>query len=301
MATKFLLLCFFINLIINIPSFSQTIDADFKKKASEYYTNSDWDNAITMYSQIIASEQKNMQAWHRLSASYINKKDYDKALEILEAGSLNGDHYVMLYNMSSLYARKGLKEKSLEALRKAIKSGYQNSEAAMGNELFSSLLEDKDFLVLIEDMRKIEFPCRYNERLKEFEFWVGEWDVYDINGNKAGVNKIEKILHDCVIYETWTNSQGRVGKSFTTINSNTNNWEQTWVDDQAGVIEFRNGKYENNKLSMIAEGLDQENKKQFQRMTFFKKDDGTVRQLGETSGDGIEWQTIYDLTYKKRN
>ena len=64
--------------------YSQTsIDTDFRKKANEYYVNSDWDNAIKMYSQIVAAEDKNLQAWNRLATSYLNKKDYDKAFEIL--------------------------------------------------------------------------------------------------------------------------------------------------------------------------------------------------------------------------
>lgn len=289
-------------LIIILTNFSmaQTIDAEFKKKANEYYTNSDWDNSIKMYSEIVAADDKNLQAWNRLSLCYINKKDYDKAFEVLETGVTKGDNYFMLYNLSCLYSKKGMKDKSLSTLRKAIATGYANSEAAINDEYFASMKNDKDFLAIIEEMKRVEFPCQYNERLKEFSFWVGEWDVFTTLGGKAGESKIEKILNQCVIMENWTNTGGRKGKSFNVINSNTGDWEQTWVDDSGNITEFKKGKFENNALSFIAEGKDQNNKQQYQRLTFYRNDDGTVRQLGEFSSNGKDWQVSYDLLYKKK-
>ncbi|MBS1515835.1 MAG: tetratricopeptide repeat protein [Bacteroidetes bacterium] len=283
-------------------SYPQTsIDADFRKKANEYFINSDWDNAIEMYSKIVSVEDKNMNAWARLSSCYINKKDYEKAFETLQQGSSKGDNPFIWYNLSCLYARKNIKEKSLEALRKAINSGYAASENTLNDEDFKQMKNDKDFLAIIDEMKRAEFPCRYNERLNEFEFWVGEWNVYTTLGNKAGESKIEKILNDCVILENWTNAGGRKGKSFNMINSNTGDWEQTWVDDSGNTTEFKKGKLEGNALSLMAEIKDAENKKQYYRMTFFKNPDGTVRQLGETSYDNKEWQVSYDLLYKRKN
>ncbi len=282
-------------------SFSQTsIDADFRKQANEYYVNSNWDKAIESYSKIVSIEDKNLNAWVRLSTAYIQKKDYDNAFTALQKAVTKGDHPNLWYNLSCIYAKKNLKEKSLEALRKSIIAGYAASEQTINDEDFASIKSDKDFLEVIEEMRRQEFPCEYNERLKEFEFWVGEWVVYTNSGNKAGESKIEKILNQCVIMENWTNTQGRKGKSFNIINSNTGDWEQTWVDDTGNTTEFKKGKYENNVLSFIAEGKDQKNQMQYQRLTFYKNDDGSVRQLGEVSGNGKEWKITYDLLYKKK-
>jgi hypothetical protein len=84
------------------------------------------------------------------------------------------------------------------------------------------------------------------------------------------------------------------------VNSNTGEWEQTWVDDFGNTTEFKKGKCKNNSVSFIAEGKGQNNLAQYQRLTFFKNDDGTVRQLGEISDDGKKWQVSYDLIYKKK-
>ncbi len=282
-------------------SFAQTsIDADFRKQANEYYTNSNWEKAIESYSKVVLIEDKNLNAWARLTTAYIQKKDYNNAFTTLQIAVSKGDHPILWYNLSCLYARKDMKEKSLDALRKSIAAGYTASEQTINDEDFASIKNDKDFLSVIEEMKRQEFPCLYNERLREFDFWIGEWNVYTTFGNKAGESKIEKILNQCVILENWKNTAGRQGKSFNIINSNTGDWEQTWVDDSGNTTEFKKGKYENNVLSFLAEGKDQKNQIQHQRLTFYKNDDGTVRQLGEISGNGTDWQISYDLLYKKK-
>ncbi len=298
----FIFLSTLVILFANISLAQTSVDMEFKKKANEYFINSDWDKSIEMYSKIVSVEEKNLNAWARLSTAYINKKDFDKAFDILQTAISKGDHPTNWYNLSCMYAKKNMKEKSLDALRQAIKSGYAASENTLKDEDFTSMKNDKDFLTVIDEMKQLEFPCQYNDRLKEFEFWIGEWNVFTTQfGNKAGESKIERILNDCVILENWTNTGGRKGKSFNVINSNTGDWEQTWVDDFGSTTEYKKGKLKDNALSFIAEGKDQKNNLQYQRLTFFKNDDGTVRQLGEASSDGVTWATTYDLLYKKKN
>jgi len=298
---SFIIVTSILILLANL-SFAQTsIDADFRKQAGEYYTNSNWDKAIESYLKIVSVEDKNLQAWSRLTTSYIQKKDFENAFTALQIAVTKGDHPNLWYNLSCLYARKNMKEKSIEALRKSISAGYASSEATLADDDFAEMKNDKEFLAVVDEMKRAEFPCQYNQRLKEFSFWIGEWNVYTTAGNKAGESKIEKILNDCVILENWTNSSGRKGKSFNVINNNTGNWEQTWVDDSGNTTEFKKGKYENNSLSFNAEDKDANNNIQYQRLTFFKNEDGTVRQLGELSNDGVNWQTTYDLLYKKKN
>lgn len=296
----FILLSSLLIIFANLGFAQINIDEDLKRKANEYYINSNWVKAIELYSKIVSVEDKNLNAWARLTTAYINKNDYDNAFSTLEIAVTKGDHPNLWYNLSCMYARKNMKEKSIDALRKSIAAGYASSEKTINDEDFLAIKDDKDFLEVIEEMKRQEFPCLYNERLKEFEFWVGEWNVYTTLGNKAGDSKIEKILNECVIMENWTNINGRKGKSFNVINSNTGNWEQTWVDDSGNITEFKKGKIQNNALSFIAEDKDQKNQMQYQRLTFFKNADGTVRQLGEISGNGTDWQISYDLLYKKK-
>ncbi len=300
MKVKFILFLILIAMISKIGS-TQTIDTDFRKKAADYYANSEWDKAIEMYSKIVSAEDKNLNAWSRLTSSYIQKKDDDKAFSLLKTAVTKGDNLYIWYNLSCQYAKRNMKEKAIESLKKAIIAGYLSSAATLIDQDFSTLKNDKDFLAVVEEMKKQEFPCMYNEKLNEFAFWIGEWNVYNIYGNKVGDSKIEKILNECIMLENWTSANGRSGKSFNTINSNTGNWEQTWVDDFGTVTEYKKGVYSNGALSFLAEGKDAANKTQYQKLTFFKNDDGTVRQLGESSTDENTWTITYDLLYKKKN
>ncbi|MGZ3445268.1 MAG: hypothetical protein ACXWLG_06895, partial [Myxococcaceae bacterium] len=39
---------------------------------------------------------------------------------------------------------------------------------------------------------------------RQFDFWVGDWEVQTPKGTAAGENKVEKILDGCALRESWT-------------------------------------------------------------------------------------------------
>ncbi|MDE3251420.1 MAG: hypothetical protein KGO92_01350 [Bacteroidota bacterium] len=145
--------------------------------------------------------------------------------------------------------------------------------------------------------------CSQNPVYRQFDFWIGDWDVYNLKGALAGTSHVERLLDSCVILENWTSTQaGYAGKSYNTYNTATGRWQQYWVDNRGGVTEYFDGHFENN--TMI---LQTSNNKQpgggylIQKMTFFHLNDDTVRQFGENSTDGGQtWKTAFDLTYKRK-
>jgi len=48
---------------------------------------------------------------------------------------------------------------------------------------------------------------------RDFDFWIGHWDVYDPDGNFAGENLISVREGGCLLLEEWTGSQGGSGTS----------------------------------------------------------------------------------------
>src|SRR5438874_893753 len=100
-------------------------------------------------------------------------------------------------------------------------------------------------------------PCTSDPTYRQFDFWIGEWDVYGKNGKKAGDSRIELILDSCIILENWKSANPfknlyYAGKSFNTYNSLTKQWQQTWVDNVGGTTEFLEGHYEDNKMIPLA-------------------------------------------------
>ncbi|WP_310377602.1 hypothetical protein [Flavobacterium sp.] len=150
-------------------------------------------------------------------------------------------------------------------------------------------------------------PCDKNPKYAEFDFWVGEWEVYDLKGKIAGHSTITKILDNCVILEEWTSAsvqQGLTysGKSYNSYNAATQQWQQNWVDNTGGSNEYLTGRFENDAMQFLSRpfALDK-NTTAIRRLTFYKLKENKVRQFGEISkDDGKTWTSEYDLEYRPK-
>ena len=144
-------------------------------------------------------------------------------------------------------------------------------------------------------------PCA-TEGHDGFDFWIGEWDVYDYSGDTlVGRNSIAKILGNCVLEESWTGLGGSVGKSFNTYDARAGEWTQLWVDNFGSRLEFR-GRRAGDVLEMRGElprrdgGADP----CILRYTWDREKD-EVRQEWLRSADGGQtWKSIFDGRYRKR-
>ena len=150
-------------------------------------------------------------------------------------------------------------------------------------------------------------PCGANPVYRQFDFWVGEWDVFGKNGNKAGDSKISVILDSCIILEEWTSAskvQGLTyaGKSFNTWNRSSRQWQQTWVDNTGGSTEYLKGKYADNQMQFITDPFYfKKDSLAVRKLTFYNLGTNKVRQHGEISKDnGVTWATEYDLEYRRK-
>lgn len=161
--------------------------------------------------------------------------------------------------------------------------------------------------ILITSFSFSQKPCETNPKYNEFDFWIGDWTVYNTQNKIAGYSKISKILENCVILEEWTsanqlkNGMTFAGKSYNTFDASSGEWQQTWVDNVGGSTEFLHGKYEKNALTFTTDlfKIDSINYAK-RRLTFYNLDKNKVRQHGEISLDeGKTWKTEYDLEYRR--
>ena len=149
-------------------------------------------------------------------------------------------------------------------------------------------------------------PCS-SPQFRQFDFWIGEWDVFGKNGQKAGDSKISLILDSCIILEEWTSAnmqQGLryAGKSFNTWNSASKEWQQTWVDNTGNTTAYTHGKFEDKKIIFNTDPFTfSKDTIAVRRLTFFDLGKDKVRQLGEITKDkGTTWATEYDLEYRRK-
>lgn len=146
-------------------------------------------------------------------------------------------------------------------------------------------------------------PCKTQPEYRQFDFWVGEWDV-EVKGAPAGRPKprssIQLILNDCVVLENWMPPNNAGGKSFNLYNRVTKKWEQTWVDGTGGTIKFTGG-LQGANMHYTSESTRPDGTTQLGRMTYFPVDKDHVRQLWETSTDGGKtWTVAFDGMYVRK-
>ena len=140
-------------------------------------------------------------------------------------------------------------------------------------------------------------PCKSRPEYRQFDFWVGEWDVQTPQGQLAGTNSVQLILGDCVVFENWTGARGMQGKSFNVYNASKGKWQQTWVDSSGSVLEL-SGEYRDNQMRFTGQTKTRDGKTQLERLTFTKISNDKVRQFWEQStDDGKTWTVAFDGMY----
>ncbi len=142
-------------------------------------------------------------------------------------------------------------------------------------------------------------PCSAPEA-KQFDFWLGEWNATWKDGGK-GINKISKILGECVIYEQFdaTPSTPLIGKSYSVYNTRTKKWHQTWVDNSGAYLDFT-GQWENDKM-VLSRSVEVKGKIIMQRMVWYNISDEKFDWNWEGSKDGGKtWQVNWQIQYTKK-
>lgn len=145
-------------------------------------------------------------------------------------------------------------------------------------------------------------PCAAPE-YRQFDFWVGEWDVYPTGRtNQVARSRIERLYNDCVIRENWMPLQGAPGGSLNQYDGASRLWRQTWADGNGSWVEFTGGVSDGAMvLTGQWRGAGGPGRDQLTRLIYTRNADGSVRQLGEVStDDGKSWGPSFDFTYRRR-
>ncbi len=86
----------------------------------------------------------------------------------------------------------------------------------------------------------------------DFDFWIGDWMVYDTTGNVIGENQVIQLEDHCIINENWTGNGGVTGKSYNYYNAIDSTWNQLWLDNKGSNLILK-GKAEEGKMIMRSE------------------------------------------------
>ncbi|WP_051304345.1 hypothetical protein [Calidithermus chliarophilus] len=141
--------------------------------------------------------------------------------------------------------------------------------------------------------------CKTPEH-RQFDFWIGEWDVFSPGGARIGSSTVEGILDGCALVENWQAAGGGGGKSFNAYVVPLKKWHQFWVASNGGTLEMY-GTFQNGK--MVLETPSAEGAPLIIRYTWnvVDGDKDRVRQFSEQSRDGGKtWSPGFDGLYVRR-
>lgn len=139
-------------------------------------------------------------------------------------------------------------------------------------------------------------PCKAAE-YRQFDFWIGAWEVRDPDGEVVGRNTIKPVLGGCALKESWRGVGDSRGYSFNTYDRAAERWHQTWVDANGLLLQLDGG-LEDGSMVLRGEMPSPDDGTVLTRIAWTPKDNGHVRQHWESSRDGGEtWETVFDGLY----
>jgi hypothetical protein len=142
-------------------------------------------------------------------------------------------------------------------------------------------------------------PCS-SAAYRQFDFWVGEWEVQTPKGTPAGENKVEKILEGCALRESWTSADGSHGSSLSSYDSPAARWTQTFVDD-LGMVLVLDGEFKDGKMVLSGRRASARGTGMLNRIVWQKLEGDRLRQRWEQSSDeGRNWTLLFEGIYTRK-
>lgn len=152
-----------------------------------------------------------------------------------------------------------------------------------------------------DDQAEADTPRRSCDlpEAQQFDFWVGKWDL-EWGDGETGTNVIEKKLDGCVIVEKFDGSPSRPlrGMSVSSYNADLGKWQQTWVDNHGGYLDFVGG-YADSRMVLEREAV-RDGRKIRQRMVWYDIEDDSLSWNWERSTDGGDtWELLWQISYRR--
>jgi hypothetical protein len=144
---------------------------------------------------------------------------------------------------------------------------------------------------------------------RQFDFWVGDWDVLDANTQlRVGRNTVQNLLNGCMIQENWADKVDAPGGRAISQNyydPNDKQWHQIYVDNNGQGALILSGGFNNGAMILESDRFLRSNLDltSLQRITWtmVNNNPDKVRQLGETSSDnGKTWQVSFNALYIRK-
>jgi len=287
--------------------FSQTSEPNaLVHKADSLFDKENWKGAALYYQESLQTDGRNGRLWYRLGETWQSLEQYPDAIaafkKSLELNTGGIPPVFIKSNLAKVYSQNRDSSNVFKLLSEMVANGYGNFPDLTSAAEYDWLRSNKKFTSIISEAKANAYPCMNNAHNREFDFWVGQWNVYQTGTDyQVGKSKIENVSGGCLILENWMAvGNPDEGKSMNFVNPKTGKWEQHYMGIAGVSQNYYNGEYMEGAMRYQGDGVNKAGDKLLFHLTYFNESPNQVRQLLEQSvNDGKTWITLYDFTYKR--
>jgi tetratricopeptide (TPR) repeat protein len=281
--------------------------ADELNRAAALFNQRDWAGALAAYSDLAKTHPAHALSRFRVGVALVELGRYQEGESNLRQGEQLGmPAGQAAYRLSQALAEQQHADDAIRELRRAASAGLFVPPSALNSDAhLQSLHQNAGWALVVDAFDAVVRPCAHDPRYREFDFWLGDWDVRPTGQPPAGPPSRNTVTSDedgCVLTEHWESPSGSKGRSFNIFDRSYGVWRQTWVDNIGGQHDYR-GSLKNGNMVFVGDTPAPNGQlgRIPTRLTFFRIARDTVRQFSEISNDnGRTWQVSYDLTYVRR-
>lgn len=271
------------------------------EEAQAYLQAEEWEKAAAAFEAVVKDDTTNGRAMWLYGTALRQLEQYDKAIEIYTRLDASGSPPLVKVNLGELYALTGQPDQAFDWLEKATAAGFSNQQTLTSSPALAELQGDERFHEILAAADKNARPCMFSEKHRQFDFWVGEWDVLSPQGQQAGTNSIQMDEQGCVLVERWKGGGGGTGMSINYYDPGKDKWVQQWVASGASVIYLEGGLNDEGAMVLAGELINLNGQASPLRGTWTPLPDGRVRQFFEQTTDGGEtWTPWFDGYYVRQ-
>lgn len=276
-------------------------DAPIADPASLAFEQGRWEDVIAEYRAILAASPEDRLSWLRIAQAERELGRHREALATLEQARLASapEAMVDLERARNWLALGDMKE-AIDALETADHVGLRALALLEEAPDFEPLRADGRFQQIYRNVRSRVYPCESMPAAREFDFWLGRWEVRMPNGTLIGYDSIEKRDGGCAIHEEWAGSGGSSGTSMLFYLPSREQWRQIWVGSGATMIDMAGSVIDGEmRMEGTIEYADQNLVLAF-RGTWTTAADGRVRQRMEEFDIATQsWRLWFDGIFRR--
>ena len=199
-------------------------------------------SVTTEYARLEKSSNENPQDWLRLAREARDLDELDIAGRSLDKAADLGLSPIQ-YGIDKARILVAAEDHAgaMQALAKVHEAGFNTVAVLTNDPLINTMAGRVDYDELVRKMSVQAYPCAHQDAFRDFDFWIGEWDVHTANGTYAGSNVIKAVERGCALTENWTSVTGNTGMSINYLDKASGEWVQIWNDESGSQIVIRGG------------------------------------------------------------